>query len=157
MNVELWTDGSGTTAGNPGGWAFLLRAGEHEREGVGYTADATSQRMELTAVIEGLRALTRPCVVRVFTDSEYVAKGFTDRRVEKWRRNGWKTSDKKPVANRDLWEQLAAAVGLHEVEWSHVPGHAGVELNERVDELAGQARQVALGNVSPVELLGVAA
>lgn len=161
MIVELWTDGSGTKMGEPGGWAFLLRAtvdGElHEREGVGYEHDTTSQRMELAAVIEGLRALNRPCRVRVFSDSEYVIKGFTEKRIQKWRRNGWKTSDRRAVANRDLWICLAAAARLHEIEWRHVRGHSGVEHNERVDKLAGRARLVAKGEVSPLDLLKDAA
>lgn len=154
--VEVWTDGSGTRSG-PVGWAAILRfvdgEGEvHEREVVGSGDEGTNNVAELLAVIDGLEALRRPCNVLVVTDSEYVMFGFAPcdgqpgGRVERWKRRGWMTNGKprKEVANRVLWESLDAAVSRHlTVSWRHVEGHTGIEMNERADRLAGDARRRA--------------
>ena len=134
--VELWTDGACSGNPGPGGWAALLRMGGHERVVSGGEELTTNNRMELTGVVRGLRALTRPCRVRVHTDSTYVKNAFTNGWLERWQRNGWATRDKRPVKNRELWLELQAEVARHQVEWVKVAGHAGVELNERVDRLA---------------------
>jgi ribonuclease HI len=110
--------------------------GEHERVLSGGEVRTTNNRMELTGVVRGLRALTRPCRVRVHVDSSYVKNAFTNGWVARWRRNGWMTSEKRPVKNRELWDELLGEVDRHEIEWVKVAGHAGVELNERVDRLA---------------------
>lgn len=150
--LEIWTDGSGTASG-PCGWAAILRwvpdDGEVvEREHCGQIAEGTNNVAEMTAVLEGLRALTRPCKVTVVTDSEYVMRAFTDAWLGRWRANGWKTSAKKPVANQELWLELEAEVAKHQVEWRHVRGHTGHKLNERCDELAGEQRRLAIEAVS---------
>jgi ribonuclease HI len=134
--VELWTDGACSGNPGPGGWAALLRTGEHERVLSGGEPATTNNRMELTSVVEGLRALKRPCRVRVHLDSSYVKNAFTNGWLARWQRNGWTTSDKQPVKNRELWQELAAEASRHAIEWVKVAGHAGVELNERVDGLA---------------------
>lgn len=136
--VDLWTDGACRGNPGPGGWAALLLAKDRERELKGAEALTTNNRMELTAAIRGLQALTRPCNVRLHTDSQYVMKGVTEW-MEAWKRRGWRTADKKAVKNQDLWEALAAEVGRHTVEWDWVRGHSGVALNERVDALANRA------------------
>jgi ribonuclease HI len=135
-DVELWTDGACSGNPGPGGWAALLRMGPHERVLSGGEALTTNNRMELTGVVRGLRALTRPCVVRVYLDSSYVKNAFTNGWLARWQGNGWATRDKQPVKNRELWLELLEEVARHEVEWVKVAGHAGVELNERVDGLA---------------------
>ncbi|HID00377.1 MAG TPA: ribonuclease HI [Piscirickettsiaceae bacterium] len=136
--VELFTDGG--CRGNPGigGWAALLRYGAHERTLSGAVGDTTNNRMELQAVIEGLKALKEPVEVTITTDSQYVKKGVTEW-MANWKRNGWKTANKKPVKNRDLWEALDAQLQRHRVHWRWVKGHAGHRENERVDQLANQA------------------
>ena len=134
--VELWTDGACSGNPGPGGWAAILRAGEHERVLSGGEPLTTNNRMELKSVVEGLRALNRPCRVRVHLDSSYVKNAFTNGWLERWQRNGWRTSGKQPVKNRELWQELLAEAARHEIEWVKVTGHAGVELNERVDRLA---------------------
>jgi ribonuclease HI len=117
----------------------VLRLGERERELTGHDPATTNNRMELLAVVEGLRALTKPCRVLVHTDSAYVRNAVRNKWIDGWQRNGWRTKAKTPVANRDLWEALLAAMGEHDVEWIPVKGHAGVELNERCDRLAVEA------------------
>jgi ribonuclease HI len=134
--VELWTDGACSGNPGPGGWAALLRMGTNERVLSGGEQLTTNNRMELTGVVQGLRALTRPCVVRVHIDSSYVMNAFRQGWLARWERNGWATRDKRPVKNRELWLELQAEVARHQVEWVKVAGHAGVELNERVDRLA---------------------
>jgi ribonuclease HI len=136
--VDLWTDGACRGNPGPGGWAALLIAGEHEKELAGAEIATTNNRMELTAAIRGLEALKRRSTVRVHTDSEYVKRGVTEW-LEDWKRRGWKTADKKPVKNLDLWEQLDALLGKHDIEWRWVRGHSGVPENERVDQLANRA------------------
>jgi ribonuclease HI len=133
--VHLFTDGACLGNPGPGGWAALLRYNGVEKELAGGAALTTNNRMELTAVIEGLRALTRACAVTVFTDSQYVQKGITEW-IGAWKKRGWKTADKKPVKNADLWQALEAAGAGHRVTWTWVRGHAGHPENERVDELA---------------------
>jgi ribonuclease HI len=141
--VELWTDGACSGNPGPGGWAALLRWNGQEKELTGGEAATTNNRMELTAVLEGLRALTRPVEVVVHTDSAYVQRAFSDGWLERWQRNGWRTAAKKPVENRDLWEALLEAASPHQIRFERVKGHAGVELNERVDVLAVQAAREA--------------
>jgi ribonuclease HI len=141
--VELWTDGACSGNPGPGGWAAILRFGDSERELSGWERHTTNNRMELMAALSGLRAITRPMQVALHTDSTYVAHGFAKRWIDGWRRRGWKTAAGSPVANRELWEQLAEEVGRHRVDWRVVKGHAGVELNERCDLLACAARDLA--------------
>ncbi|WP_100350267.1 ribonuclease HI [Luteimicrobium subarcticum] len=131
----MWTDGA--CKGNPGvgGWGVLMRYGTHEKELFGGDATTTNNRMELTAVIEGLRALKRPCAVTLHVDSSYVMNGMKSWIVG-WKRNGWKTKDKKPVKNVELWQALDAEVQRHTVTWVWVKGHAGDPGNERADALA---------------------
>lgn len=137
QKVELFTDGA--CKGNPGlgGWGVLLRYGGAEKELFGGEANTTNNRMELMAVIQGLNALTRASDVCVTTDSQYVKNGITQW-IHNWKRNGWKTANKKPVKNVDLWQQLDQAVQQHQVAWQWVKGHAGHAENERADALAGQ-------------------
>jgi ribonuclease HI len=148
MKVDLWCDGSGTSEG-PGGWAYILhcvhpKTGEiFEREGSGGMDQATNNRAELTALIEGLKALKLPSHVTVHSDSEYVIKAFTEGRLERWSTNGWRTRT-GVVKNRDLWEVLLVESARHQCEFVWVPGHSDIPLNERCDELAGQARRAVI-------------
>lgn len=144
MVVDIWTDGSGTVAGCPMGWCAILRCEGREKVVCGAAPDGTSQRAELRAVIEGLRALTKPALVVVHSDSEYVVKGFTEDRVARWAQNGYKTSTGKPIKNPDLWQALAREVDRHFVTWEWLKGHAGSELNERADQIAGEQRALGL-------------
>jgi ribonuclease HI len=146
--VELWADGACSGNPGPGGWAALLRLGEHERVLSGGVAQTTNNQMELTAVLNGLQALRRPCRVRTHVDSSYVKNAFTNGWTARWQRNGWMTRDKRPVKNRELWEQLLAEVARHDIEWVKVAGHAGVELNERVDRLACAERDRYSGSAA---------
>ncbi|MGA2134588.1 MAG: ribonuclease HI [Bryobacteraceae bacterium] len=136
--VRLITDGS--CLGNPGrgGWAAILRFNEHQRELFGYAPHTTNNRMELTAAIEGLKALKEPCEVEVITDSEYLKNGIT-KWVPNWKRRNWMTADKKPVINRELWEELDEVTAKHQVTWSWTKGHASHADNNRCDELAQTA------------------
>ncbi len=134
-SVELFTDGACLGNPGPGGWAALLRYKGTEKELAGGEPLTTNNRMEMLAVIEGLRALTRRSKVEVFTDSQYVQKGITEW-IHGWKKRGWRTADKQPVKNADLWQVLDAARGGHEVKWTWVRGHAGHAENERVDQLA---------------------
>jgi ribonuclease HI len=136
--VEIYTDGACRGNPGPGGWAALLSFGETEKELAGAEALTTNNRMELTAVIRALEALKRPSEVRVLTDSEYVRKGITEW-VKNWKARGWRTADRKPVKNQDLWERLDALSAGHRIEWKWVKGHSGVPGNERVDQLANEA------------------
>jgi len=136
--VELYTDGSCRGNPGPGGWAALLRIGDKEREIAGGEANTTNNRMELKAAIEGLNALKRPCRVEIHTDSHYVRDGIT-RWIHGWLKNGWRTADRKPVKNADLWQELLDAVDPHRVEWHWVKGHSGHPENDRVDALACDA------------------
>ena len=136
--VEIFSDGACSGNPGPGGYGTILRYGTTEKELSGYDPETTNNRMELLGAIAGLEALTRPCKVRLTTDSEYVKKGMTEW-LEGWIKRGWKTAGKKPVANRDLWERLHTLNQKHEVEWVWVRGHAGHPENERCDELARNA------------------
>ena len=135
QRVEIWTDGACSGNPGPGGWGALLRYGALEKELKGGEADTTNNRMELLAAIMALETLKRPCVVHLHTDSQYLRGGITGW-INGWKRNGWRTADKKPVKNVDLWQRLDAAAVRHTVEWHWVKGHAGDENNERVDALA---------------------
>lgn len=136
--VEIYTDGACRGNPGPGGWGALLSIGEHEKELSGAETLTTNNRMELTAVIRALEALKRPSEVRIFTDSEYVRRGITEW-MKSWKARGWKTADRKPVKNQDLWERLDALAADHKIEWRWVKGHSGVPGNERVDQLANEA------------------
>lgn len=142
--VEIYTDGACRGNPGPGGWAATLELGAHFRELSGAEAETTNNRMELTAVIRALEALTRSSSIRIHTDSEYVRKGITEW-IGNWKARNWKTADKKPVKNRDLWEQLDALAQGHDIEWRWVKGHSGVPGNERVDQLANAAIDALLG------------
>ena len=144
QKVELFTDGACSGNPGPGGWGAILRWKGHERELAGGEAETTNNRMEMLAAIRGLEALKRPSQVVLTTDSQYVMKGVTEW-MPGWKRRGWKTADKKPVKNQDLWQRLDAALASHQVEWKWVRGHSGHAENERVDELA-RAQIAALRN-----------
>jgi ribonuclease HI len=133
--VDVYTDGA--CKGNPGvgGWGALLRSGSHSREIYGGEAATTNNRMELMAVIRALEALKKPCRVRVHTDSQYVQLGIS-RWIHGWKKNGWRTAEKKPVKNAELWQELDRLAASHDIEWLWVKGHAGHHGNERADELA---------------------
>lgn len=133
--VELFTDGACLGNPGPGGWGVLLRAGTREKELSGGEPHTTNNRMELMGAIVGLESLKRACEVRVTTDSQYVKLGV-EQWMARWQANGWRTSNREPVKNRDLWERLAAALASHRVSWHWVKGHAGHVENERVDALA---------------------
>jgi ribonuclease HI len=136
--VEIYTDGACRGNPGPGGWGALLSAGEREKELSGAEALTTNNRMELTAVIRALEALKRPSEVRLFTDSEYVRRGITEW-VKSWKARGWRTADRKPVKNQDLWERLDELAAGHKIDWRWVRGHSGVPGNERADRLANEA------------------
>jgi ribonuclease HI len=136
--VEIYTDGACRGNPGPGGWAALLSMGGREKEISGAENLTTNNRMELQAVIGALQALKRPVDVRLYTDSQYVRRGILEW-VSQWKARGWKTADKKPVKNQDLWQLLETQAARHRIEWHWVPGHAGVPGNERVDALANAA------------------
>ncbi len=140
--VEIATDGACKGNPGPGGWGALIRFGTAEKELSGGEKLTTNNRMELTAAIEGLNALTRPCNVTLSTDSRYVMDGLT-KWIHGWKRNGWRTADKKPVKNAELWQALLEAAARHEIDWKWVKGHAGHPDNERADRLASDAAVVA--------------
>ena len=142
--VQIYTDGA--CKGNPGvgGWGALLRCNGVEKELFGGEAHTTNNRMELLAVIEGIRALTQRSIVEVYTDSQYVQKGVSEW-LAGWKKNGWKTAAKKPVKNDDLWRDLDALLSSHELSWHWVKGHAGHVENERADGLANQGVASVVG------------
>ena len=135
--VELFTDGACSGNPGPGGWGAILRMGGREKELSGGEPATTNNRMEMMAAIAGLEALQRPCKVALFTDSTYVKDGVT-KWIKGWKRNGWKTADKKPVKNVELWQALEAATRRHTINWHWVKGHAGHAGNERADALANR-------------------
>lgn len=136
--VDIFTDGACSGNPGPGGWGALLRLGDKEKALSGFDPATTNNRMELTAVIEALKALRRPVTARVHTDSQYVQKGISEW-IHGWKRRGWKTADGKPVKNADLWQTLDRLATSHQIEWIWVRGHAGHHENERVDQLARAA------------------
>ena len=133
--MAIWTDGACSGNPGPGGWGAILVYGASKKELCGGEPLTTNNRMELSAAIFALEALTRPCEVELHTDSQYLRGGVTGW-MENWKRNGWRTSDKKPVKNDDLWRRLDEARARHQIDWRWVKGHAGDEMNERADELA---------------------
>jgi ribonuclease HI len=135
--IDIYTDGACRGNPGPGGWGALLMMGEHERELHGGEPQTTNNRMELTAVIRALEALKRPVKARIYTDSQYVRKGILEW-MPNWKARGWKTADKKPVKNQDLWVALDALANTHDLEWHWVKGHSGNVGNERVDQLANR-------------------
>ncbi len=135
QRVEIWTDGACSGNPGPGGWGAILLFGAHRKELSGGEAATTNNRMELMAAISALEALTRDCAADVYTDSNYLRGGIMGW-LANWKRNGWRTADKKPVKNVELWQRLDEAAKRHDIEWHWVKGHAGTELNERADELA---------------------
>jgi len=138
VDVEIFTDGACRGNPGPGGWAALLREGSHEKLLSGAQLQTTNNRMELLAAIEALAALERACTVRLTTDSEYVRQGITAW-LPKWKSNGWRTSQRQPVKNQDLWQRLDAESARHRIEWRWVKGHSGHTENERVDRAANDA------------------
>ena len=136
--VIIYTDGSCRGNPGPGGWAAILTYGQQEKEIFGAEKMTTNNRMELQAAVEALKSLTRRCEVDLFTDSQYLKQGMTAW-IHNWRRNGWLSSDKKPIKNQDLWVQLDECASSHHVHWHWVKAHNGHEFNERVDMLAKQA------------------
>ena len=138
QQVEIYTDGACSGNPGPGGWAALLLSAEHERELSGAHPHTTNNRMEMTAALRALEALKQPCRVVLHTDSKYLQQGMNGW-LENWKRNGWKTANKKPVRNEDLWRELDAARARHRIEWCWVRGHAGNPGNERADQLAREA------------------
>jgi len=135
--VVIWTDGACSGNPGPGGWGAVLTYGEHKKELCGGEADTTNNRMELTAAITALETLKRPSAVEIHTDSQYLRGGIMGW-LAGWKRNGWRTADKKPVKNVDLWQRLDAAVATHTIDWKWVKGHAGNPMNERADRLANE-------------------
>ena len=146
--VDIFTDGACSGNPGPGGWGAVLRAGPHERELRGGDPATTNNRMELMAAIAALEALKRPSAVRLHTDSNYLKDGIT-RWMPQWKRRGWKTADRKPVKNVDLWQRLEAATAPHRVDWFWVRAHAGHPENERADKLAREGMKLFRKGPSP--------
>lgn len=144
-HVTIYTDGACSGNPGPGGWGAVLIYGDKERDLCGGEADTTNNRMELMGAIEALRALKKPCAVDLYTDSTYVRKGITEW-IHDWKKRGWKTADKKPVKNADLWQQLEEISLKHKVKWHWVKGHDGHPLNERADELARKGIKKGAGH-----------
>src|SRR5262245_12147413 len=151
-HIIIYTDGACSGNPGPGGWGAILMSGDHRKELRGGEPMTTNNRMELTAAIGALEALRRPSIVDLHTDSQYLRNGIMSW-INQWKRNGWRTAEKKPVKNEDLWRRLDAALGAHRVRWHWVRGHAGHEHNERADELAREglaaARSGATGALTP--------
>jgi len=145
--VEIFTDGACSGNPGPGGWGAILRSGGHEKEIFGGERLTTNNRMELTAAIMALEALRRPSRVRLHTDSRYLKDGISSW-IKRWKQNGWRTADKKPVKNSDLWRRLDTALAAHEVAWLWVKGHAGHPGNERADQLAREGMAPYLESAS---------
>jgi ribonuclease HI len=150
-HVTIYTDGACSGNPGPGGWGAVLFFGDREKDLKGGEAITTNNRMELMAAIAALEALTRPCIVDIHTDSQYLRNGISSW-IHNWKRNGWRTADRKPVKNVELWQRLEAALGEHRVKWHWVRGHAGHQHNERADRLAREGvaavRAGALGALS---------
>lgn len=143
IDVTLYTDGACRGNPGPGGWGVVLKSGQHVKELFGGELETTNNRMEMTAAIEGLNALNRPCKVAIYTDSQYLRKGVLEW-MSGWKRNGWKTSARKPVKNQDLWQSLDQQLDRHTIEWHWVKGHSGNPGNERADALANKGTDDAL-------------
>lgn len=143
-SVIAYTDGACRGNPGPGGWGVVLRVGGHEKQLCGGEPETTNNRMELTAAIRALAALTQPCQVQLFTDSTYVKNGITEW-LPNWIRRGWKTAAKKPVKNQDLWQALDAEASRHSIDWCWVKGHAGDPGNELADELANRGLEESNG------------
>lgn len=139
--VILYTDGACSGNPGPGGWGALLLWKGKEKEITGGAPDSTNNRMEMKAVIEGLKALNKPCHVKIHSDSALIVNSFKQGWIKNWQNRGWKKSNKKPVENRDLWEEMLKAMEPHKIDWIKVKGHADNQLNNRVDELAVRASQ----------------
>jgi len=146
--VLLITDGACKGNPGPGGWACILRYGEHSKELYGYDPQTTNNRMELTAAIQGLKAIKEKCAVKVVTDSNYLKDGIT-KWIKGWKARGWQTKENKPVSNQDLWAELDTLVQKHQTEWVWTKGHASHSDNNRCDELATMACQTRSTNVKP--------
>jgi len=142
--VVMYTDGACRGNPGPGGWGVILSYRDQNKTLSGYEPQTTNNRMELTAAIEGLRALSRTCDIELNTDSKYVLQGISEW-IESWKTNGWKTAAKKPVKNVDLWQLLDEQVKKHRIDWHWVKGHTGIEGNERADQLANVAIDQAMG------------
>jgi ribonuclease HI len=148
MDVVIHTDGACRYNPGPGGWGVWLQWGDHDRELFGGQQDTTNNRMELMAAIRGLAALSRPCNVILYTDSEYLRKGITEW-ITQWKQRGWKTAAKKPVKNADLWRELDGLVDNHRIDWRWVKGHSGDPGNEKADELANRGVDALLASGEP--------
>lgn len=135
-NVVIYTDGACSGNPGPGGWGVVLQYGKAMKEMSGFDANTTNNRMELLAAIKGLSALKEPCVVDLFSDSAYLVNAWEKGWLKSWQKNGWKTSQKKPVENQDLWQEMLRLAGVHRVTWHKVKGHADNRWNNRCDELA---------------------
>ena len=142
--VEIFTDGACKGNPGPGGWGAIIRSGPHEKELSGGEPVSTNNRMEMMAAIRALQALKRPCEITLWTDSVYLRDGIT-KWIHGWRRNGWKTADRKPVKNAELWQELLDAAEAHQIDWRWVKGHAGHPENERADRLACDAAAEFVG------------
>ena len=151
-HVVIYTDGACSGNPGPGGWGAILAFGDRTKELMGGEAHTTNNRMELMGAISALEALKRPCLVDIYTDSQYLRDGIM-KWIHGWKRNGWKTADKKPVKNVDLWKRLDEALGRHRIQWHWVRGHAGQAQNERADQLArdgiAAVRSGAIGALTP--------
>ncbi len=134
--VTIYTDGACSGNPGPGGWGAVLIYGNHEKEISGGEKDTTNNRMELTAPIKALQQLKEPCLVHIYSDSAYLINAFQKKWIDKWQRNCWQTASKKPVGNKDLWEQLIKLDKVHKILWHKVAGHSGDHYNDRCDELA---------------------
>lgn len=139
QTVILYTDGACSGNPGPGGWGALLIWNKKEKELSGSSPDTTNNRMEMRAVIEGLRVLTKPCHVKIHSDSALIVNAFNQNWIKNWKKRGWKKANKKPVENQDLWKEMLDVMEPHKVEWIKVKGHSGHELNDRVDALAVNA------------------
>ncbi len=155
ITTELWTDGACSGNPGPGGWSFVLVARDPDGrivkqvEGHGGHPDTTNNRMEMTAALEGLRALRRPTTLTILPDSSYLTDAFVKGWLVRWQRNGWKGSNKEPVKNQDLWLALLQAIAPHTVTWRRVKGHAHSALNNRCDQLAVHERDIHAGRIAP--------
>lgn len=146
LKIKMYTDGSCLNNPGPGGWAALLRYNSSEKVIKGGQLDTTNNQMELMAVIGGLKALTKPCDIDLYTDSKYVMDGFT-KWMDGWKKRGWKKSDKKPVLNKEYWQELDQHAKEHTIHWNWVKGHSGHEENERVDDLAREEAEKMKGTL----------